>query len=89
MTTRDAHVLDVRTKVAMNALLAAAADLVGDCEAAFVGTRSGSGSTRDPGARSSTSRARCFCARGGCARPDEAKTGAEGGRDTDEGAGGA
>ena len=35
--TRDAHFLDVRTKVATNALPpAVAADLVGDCEAAFV-----------------------------------------------------
>ena len=37
VTTRDAHFLDVRTKVATNALPpAVAADLVGDCEAAFV-----------------------------------------------------
>ena len=80
VTTRDAHVLDVRTKVAMNALpRAAAADLVGDCEAAFVGDSFWLGLDARPRcALEHLARAVFFAHARGCARRfDKAKTGAE------------
>ena len=94
VTTRDAHVLDVRTKVATNALpRAAAADLVGDCEAAFVGDSFWLGLDAQPRcALEHLARAVFFAHARGCARRfDKAKTGAEWWvqlrRDTDERAG--
>ena len=94
VTTRDAHVLDVRTKVATNALpRAAAADLVGDCEAAFVGDSFWLGLDARPRcALEHLARAVFFAHARGCARRfDKAKTGAEWWvqlrRDTDERAG--
>ena len=92
--TRDAHFLDVRTKVATNALPpAVAADLVGDCEAAFVGDSFWLGVDAQPRcALEHLARAVFLAHARGCAeRFDAKKTGAEWWvqlrRDTDEGAG--
>lgn len=94
VTTRDAHFLDVRTKVATNALPpAVAADLVGDCEAAFVGDSFWLGVDAQPRcALEHLARAVFLAHARGCAdRFDAKKTGAEWWvqlrRDTDEGAG--
>ena len=80
VTTRDAHVLDVRTKVATNAVpRAAVADLVGDAEAAFVGDSFWLGVDAQPRcALEHLARAVFSAHAGGCAsRFDARKTGAE------------
>ena len=80
VTTRDAHVLDVRTKVATNALpRAAAADLFGDVEAAFVGDSFWLGVNAQPRCALEHLARAVFSAhaRGCASRFDARKTGAE------------
>jgi hypothetical protein len=80
VTTRDAHVLDVRTKVATNALpRAAAADLFGDVEAAVVGDSFWLGVDAQPRCALEHLARAVFSAhaRGCASRFDARKTGAE------------
>ena len=80
VTTRDAHFLDVRTKVATNALpRAAAADLFGDVEAAFVGDSFWLGVNAQPRCALEHLARAVFSAhaRGCASRFDARKTGAE------------